>query len=111
MPNRVGQLALANYTRIKITIPGDPNLTVGRAVNFSTYEIKPSTYTDTGSSPGRKPDPFYSGKYLVTAVRHIVSAKGYITIVEMCKDSVSIPYPPFDGASDAMKQLVNGSQS
>jgi hypothetical protein len=33
-------------------------------------------------------DKFYSGKYLVTAVRHILQSQGvYQTVVEIAKDS------------------------
>jgi hypothetical protein len=111
IPNRVAQLGLANYARIKITIPGDPNLTVGRVVNFSTYSIDPVSFTNSGSNSTRKPDPFYSGKYLVTSIRHIVKNNSYITILEMCKDSVTGNYSGFNSSDPILNQFVNGNQS
>jgi hypothetical protein len=105
LPNRVSQLALANYMRIKITIAGDPILTAGSVVTFNTYGINPVTYSQTGSQ--RTPDPLYSGNYLVTAVRHIIKNNGYITVLEMCKDSVATSYSTNN--SD-LQQFIDGVQ-
>jgi hypothetical protein len=110
VPNRVAQLGLANYMRIKLTVPGDPNLCAGQVVNFNTYAINPVSYTQSGSNSTREPDPFYSGKYLVSAVRHVVKNNAYITIIELIKDSVSASYPAFNNADSLLNQLVNGVQ-
>ena len=111
LPNRVAQLALSNYTKIKITVPGDPNLIVGRVVNFSTYQVSPTSWQQSKDNATRKADPYYSGKYLVTAVRHIVKNSSYITIIEMCKDSVTGQYSGFDNNNALLKQFVNGNQA
>lgn len=77
---RTAQLALANHTVVKLVIPGDPGLTVGRTINFDMFSL-------TGGQSKDK-DKFYSGKYLVTAVRHILQSQGvYQTVVEIAKDS------------------------
>lgn len=86
VPNRTAQLSLANYTLLKIVIPGDPGVTVGSVINFNLLSTKP---TDTTKDA----DKFYSGKYLVTAVRHIFNDSGsYITVLEIAKDSVKSSY-------------------
>jgi hypothetical protein len=79
--NRTAQLALANYTILKIRVPGDTGLTAGSVINFNLPALD---YKN-----GRKEfDKFYSGKYLVTAVRHIVQSQGvFQTILEITKDS------------------------
>jgi hypothetical protein len=107
LPNRVGRLALANYTRIKVTIPGDPNITVGKVINFSTYQISPVTYSDGQVRPV---DPYYSGKYLVTAVRHIIQNNGYKTVLELCKDSNTVKIAGFNTSDPTLISLVNGVQ-
>lgn len=112
LPNRVAQLALSNYMKIKVTIPGDPNLTAGAVVNFNTYGINP---VNSKNASNRTPDPLYSGSYLVTAVRHIVKNNGYITVMEMCKDSVGSKQltSDFNGYStnnSGAQQLINGVQ-
>jgi hypothetical protein len=107
LPYRVAQLALANYMRIRITIPGDPLITAGSTVNFSTYTIDPVSWSQGGGNASRPVDPFYSGKYLVTAVRHIVKNNGYITVVELAKESVNTPYA---GTNQTLQSYVNGVQ-
>jgi hypothetical protein len=105
LPNRVSQLALANYMRIRINVPGDPLVSVGQTVNFSTFGIDP--INASGNNPSRDPDPFYSGKYLVTAVRHIVKNKGYITVIELSKESVTSPY---SGTNSSLQNFIDGVQ-
>jgi hypothetical protein len=106
LKNRVAQLGLINYTRIKIIVPGDSGLTIGSTVNFITYGVG-----ELNDNNERKPDPFYSGKYLVTAVRHKVEKGGtYITVLELSKDSVGVQYPAFDNSNPFLKSIVNGVQ-
>ena len=110
LPNRVGKLALINYTKIKVTIPGDPNMCVGKIINFSTYRIEPAVFSQGQSNATRTPDPLYSGKYLVTAVRHIVKNNSYITVMEMCKDSNSGSIAQFDNNNSSLNNMVKGVQ-
>ncbi len=98
MPNRVAQIALANYTRIKITVAGDASLTVGKTIIFNTYEMN--------GTIERKLDPTYSGKYLITAVRHIVKNNSYITVLEMAKDSVGVSYVAHN--TQILQKMVDG---
>jgi hypothetical protein len=109
LPNRVSQLALANYTRIKITVPGDPNLVAGRVVAFNAYSVDPTTYSEGKSNANRPLDPTYSGNYLITAIRHIVKNTTYITVMELAKDSSSTGLPSYNQSSQS--QYVNGVQS
>jgi hypothetical protein len=81
IPNRTAQIALANYTVVKIVVPGDPNLVAGMTIEFNIYSfgIKGDT---------RELDKQYSGKYLVNAVRHILQSQGvYQTVMEISKES------------------------
>jgi hypothetical protein len=103
LPHRVAQLGLANYMRIKITVPGDPQIMAGKTVNFGTY-------APGGEGLERTLDPFYSGKYLVSAVRHIVKNNSYITVMELCKESVSDSFAGFDNNNGLLNSLVNGEQ-
>lgn len=81
VPNRTAQIALSNYTTMKVSIPGDPGIAAGRVINFNLMTLKPSNET-------RDLDKFYSGKYLVTAVRHMIDVPNkYLTILELAKDS------------------------
>jgi len=99
IPNRTAQLALANYTIVKVSIPGDTGITAGRTVQFNTYSLKPS-------SGNRELDKFYSGKYLVTAVRHVIlSPQTFQTILELAKDSSATNYVKRDSDSPEAKEI------
>jgi hypothetical protein len=77
---------------MKIAIPGDPGITAGRTINFNLLSL------NQGNT--RELDKLYSGKYLVTAVRHIISVPdSYQTILEICKDSSVNPLPEVNEAS------------
>jgi len=97
VPNRTAQIALSNYTRMKISIPGDPGIAAGRVINFKMMSLKPSN--DTKSL-----DKFYSGKYLVMAVRHIIEVPSkYQTILELAKDSSPTTPSNVDNGSTVWK--------
>jgi len=100
VPNRTAQISLANYTIVKATIPGDPGITAGRTINFNLLSLKPGKERDL--------DKFYSGKYLVTAVRHIIQSQGvYQTVLEIVKDSTTTSYPTINNNSSEWKEAVN----
>jgi hypothetical protein len=99
MPNRTAQISLANYTVLKIKIPGDSGITVGRTIDFNLLTLKPATQS-------RNLDEFYSGKYLVTAVRHIIQPTAFQTVLEIAKDSTPKPYTGIRNESDAWDKAV-----
>jgi hypothetical protein len=100
VPNRTAQISLANYTTIKASIPGDPGITAGRTIQFNLLSLTPSTTK-------KELDKFYSGKYLVTAVRHIIQAQGvYQTILEIAKDSTPTKYSSVKNDSTQYKQAI-----
>ena len=101
IPLRTAQLGLANYTVVKITIPGDPGITAGRTIEFNLLTLKPSTNK-------KELDRYYSGTYLVSAVRHIISSGGvYQTVLEITKDSSPTAYSQIDNNSSEFKKAVD----
>ena len=103
VPNRTAQIALANYTVIKAIIPGDTAITAGRTVNFQLY----SNNFDPEMS-NREFDKFFSGKYLVTAVRHVIQSQGvFQTILELAKESLKSSYPSPSYSNMEYKDIVN----
>jgi hypothetical protein len=101
IPNRTAQIPLANYQRMKISVWGDPSLTVGTVITFNLLSKNPIKQ-DKGL------DDFYSGNYLVTAVRHVLDQFKYRTILEICKESVSIPYSEARNGSTGWSNAVKG---
>jgi len=100
VPNRTAQISLANYTVLKIKIPGDSGITVGRTINFNLLTLKPTTQQ-------KNLDEFYSGKYLVTAVRHIIQPTAFQTVLEIAKDSTPKRYTGIRNDSDAWNKAIN----
>jgi hypothetical protein len=83
---RTAQVALANHTILKIVVPGDSNLTVGQTINFNLFSIQMKKERDS-----RDLDKGYSGKYLITAVRHIIQSQGvHQTVLEIAKNSTQM---------------------
>jgi len=85
--NRAAQMSLSHYSRIKLALAGDPNLTAGMIIEVFLPSNRAGDLT--GYNTGEV-DVYNSGKYMITAVRHIIdSNKKYETIVEVVKDSYS----------------------
>jgi hypothetical protein len=99
VPYRTAQLPLLNYTRIKISVPGDPGLTIGRAITFNLLSKDPNK---------KEPDDFYSGNYLITAVRHMLTVHEYRTVLELAKESTTTQYSSVDNSSQIWDNTVKG---
>ena len=103
IPNRTAQLSLSHYSRIKLSVAGDPNLTVGMILNISL----PSSRSKDGSGyDSGEEDPYHSGNYMITAVRHIIDFAGkYETILEVVKDSYSASVNVYEKSGDMQKAI------
>jgi hypothetical protein len=100
VPYRTAQIPLANYTTIKLTIPGDPGIYVGTPIEFALNTL------DSGK-PTKESDRFYSGKYLVTAVRHMIQTAGvFQTVLEISKESTQTQYAAVNNDSTILKEVV-----
>lgn len=84
IPNRTAQITLSQYSRIRLTLSGDPNLTIGQTIEVSLPSLKSTEANDkTGV------DSYHSCKYLITAVRHIIDTNmRYETVVEIATESL-----------------------
>jgi hypothetical protein len=103
IPNRTAQLSLSHYSRIKLAVSGDPNLTVGMLVNVTL----PSSRSPAGSGlDSGYEDSYHSGNYMITAVRHIIDFAGkYETILEIVKDSYSSSVDNYKNSGDIEKAI------
>jgi hypothetical protein len=82
IPNRIAQLELSSYTKIKIMVPGNSNLIAGKVVKINILNTEVDSNNDEKDN-----DRILSGNYLITAVRHIINLTRYITVVELSKDT------------------------
>ena len=101
IPNRTAQLTLSNYNKIKMVIDGDPGAAAGTTINFNLLSMTPR-------AQDKKLDDFYSGKYLISAVKHTITITGYTTVLEIVKDSATTQYITPDNNSKIWQNTVKG---
>jgi hypothetical protein len=100
IPFRVAQLALLNSNKMKLVIPGDVNMTVGLVIQFNLPTLSRKEFGEDEF------DQFYSGRYLVTGIRHIIQQESkFITVVEICKDSIPNSMAPTDNNNQTLNFL------
>lgn len=101
VPNRTAQIALMGHTKIKIRIPGDSAITVGKTIDFNLFSLA------TGKD-SKELDKYYSGKYLITAVRHIIQSQGaFQTILEISRESPAHNFSPNNNSSINIKEAAS----
>jgi hypothetical protein len=85
-------LAMLNNTKLKCIVQGNPLYTVGYVVEFNLPSFTPEEKNE------RLLDPYHSGKYLITAVRHTMTrSEGLQTALELSKNSSVASYTNPDG--------------
>jgi hypothetical protein len=100
IPYRTAQLSHINTVRFKISVPGDPLLTVGMVIEFLVPELR------TMEDGGRIWDIYYSGNFIITAVRHTINQENkFITILEISKESLKTPYYQFNNELPSWKEI------
>ena len=73
-------------TILEMTIKGQSYLQVGDVVEFNLQTVE-NKKTSNG-----KFDPQYSGRYIITKMRHRVTTTDYVNVLELIKDSVATSY-------------------
>jgi hypothetical protein len=86
MLQRITQINQLNFVKVKLVIPGDTFITVGDIIEFQMPLVSTK---DPGST---NYNPYHSGRYLITAIRHKINRDNYEMIVEGTRDSISAPY-------------------
>jgi hypothetical protein len=95
IPYRTAQIGLARYIVVEFGIYGDPRLTVGSKVKLNIPSLSLAD-----SSRGKALNKYYSGNYLVSAVRHMLDFRGrYFCTVEAITDSLASPNVPVDNSN------------
>lgn len=92
IPFRTAQIKLASYSRVRLLVTGDPQLSVGKIIEVNL----PSNISKDGTKKENKSEKslFNSGKYLIIGVRHVIDINlKYETILEVAKDSFSSDFP------------------
>ena len=84
---RVSQLnKIAHGTQLEMTINGQARISAGDVIEFDLQSVE-----NRKDSQGRL-DPQYSGRYIITAIRHRVAQNKFIQIITCVKDSSKSGY-------------------
>ena len=81
-------LELDNF-KLEITVPGRTDIEVGRVIKLYVPSTAPRNEEDKSD---RNEDKLYSGRYLITAIRHKVTMLKHMMIMEIVKDSILQDY-------------------
>jgi len=74
-------------TILEMTIKGQSYLEVGDVVQFNLQTVENKKISNG------KFDPQFSGRYIITKIRHRVTQEEYLNVIELSKDSVANAYP------------------
>jgi hypothetical protein len=81
------QINLLRSTELQCIVPANQLYTVGSMIEFDMPAFMPN------SDNSRRIDPYHSGKYLITGVRHVITQSGGSqTLLQLCKNSVAVPF-------------------
>lgn len=86
IPTRMSLMADMDVRKINIVVPGRTDIEVGMLVEFvlPSFISKDKEMTEIESA-----DKYYSGVYLITAIRHSISPAKHRMRLELSKDSVN----------------------
>ena len=76
-----------NGTELKLTVKGQSQLQAGDLIRFHMKDVNADNREN-----GNPTDPRFSGNYIITKVRHTVTADTYKMILQCVKDSVATAY-------------------
>jgi hypothetical protein len=82
---RISFLKMAEGQKMMITVPGRCDYTVGMVCTVRLQQTKPILKRDTQSDIT---DKVLSGKYLISAINHIITPEGHECHMELSKDSL-----------------------
>lgn len=80
--SRNALMMLSSATRLKITVPGRTDYTVGMKIYVKLYKLRPTDKAETDVV-----DEVLSGNYLISAINHHITREGHTCFMEVIKDS------------------------
>lgn len=85
IPYRRSQLQQLNNIKIRIKVAGDFNLNTGDCVNLKIASVF-NSLVDIKTQ--KMWDKYYSGKYLITGIKHTIGFEVYAMTIELSKDTL-----------------------
>ena len=80
IPRRRFYLDSLNSVEMRIRVPGNSNLTVGKILELNMLEI-------SGKTENKQQEPKLSGNWLITQVTHLIDKKEYENVLVLHKES------------------------
>ena len=84
----ISQKHAYNSFVIELNVPGNTGISAGDVISFET-----TTFAGQGNKEAQI-DPYLSGNYLVTSVRHLILVEKHVTLLTCAKDSLGQSYEP-----------------
>jgi hypothetical protein len=81
---RLSALANTQGFKLRVETLGRTDYTVGKVISLKTFRLE--TVNDKSND---SVDPTYTGKYLISAVKHNVGGNKHTCTLELIKDSLS----------------------
>lgn len=99
---RQSQLNLLKNIQVECIVPGNSLFSVGYIVQFDLPAFTPSKQVE------RLIDPYHSGKYLITNVRHVITPSGgHQTILKLAKNSLASSLDTVNGTNSDYRKMRN----
>ena len=99
MLQRVSKINQLNYFKLKLVVPGDTLVTIGDIIEFRIPLVAKKVKGE------KNENPYYSGRYLVTAIRHMIDYQKYEMIIEATRDCVVEEYPKADNTNPTLSEI------
>ena len=77
-------------TKLKMIVKGQSYLEAGDMIQFNLLSVEPTDSDRFGM------DPHYSGRYIISSIRHRITDQEYKMVLECIKDSVKEPFGSVD---------------
>ena len=101
---RISQRLQLDSVKINFSAPGDSSREVGDLISFDFPTENSKVAASSGRGAGHK---YYSGKFLITSLRHKITQDEYTMHVEAIKDGYKSAISSGFGATDPVVQIPN----
>lgn len=98
---RQSSIEQLHYFKMNVVVPGTTAVTVGDTVEFAFPLLSSKTDTEDNLNP------YYKGKYLVTAIRHKINYDHYEMVMELTKDAFDTVLPSADNSDPGLNSMRN----
>lgn len=86
LAKRISLLGQLETIKLDVYVPGRADIEVGMLVNFIMNQFRETD--DSEKTSADTSDPYYSGKYLITAIQHRITQTRHFMMMQIVKDSV-----------------------